>query len=475
MSKNKNLYTLIPKVDELLDNVNIQELLNSMPRKIVVDSIREEIDILRKDIRKLSLDEEQIIERNNRLYEMVMDRANKKNSYKLRRVVNATGTVIHTNIGRSLINEEIMDNVKEIATNYSNLEYDLEKGERGSRYSHLEDILVEITGGEAAMVVNNNAAAVMLVLSTMAKDSEVIVSRGELIEIGGSFRIPDVMEQSGAHLVAVGTTNKTHLGDFENAITEETKALLKVHTSNYRILGFTSSVSAEELYTLKSKYNIPLIEDLGSGVLVDLSKYGLEYEPTVQDSIKNGVDVVTFSGDKLLGGPQAGIIVGKREYIEAMKKNPLTRAFRVDKFTISALEATLRLYLDESIAVEKIPTLNMLSLTIEEIEEKAKVLYDLLADNIDCENCKIEIVDDYSEVGGGSLPLEKMPTKCIMLTLNNLSVSRFEKALREYDIPIITRVYKDRIYIDLRTIREDEYKIVVDGIKHSLKEIEGVD
>lgn len=475
MSKNKNLYTLIPKVDELLDNVNIQELLNSMPRKIVVDSIREEIDILRKDIRKLSLDEEQIIERNNRLYEMVMDRANKKNSYKLRRVVNATGTVIHTNIGRSLINEEIMDNVKEIATNYSNLEYDLEKGERGSRYSHLEDILVEITGGEAAMVVNNNAAAVMLVLSTMAKDSEVIVSRGELIEIGGSFRIPDVMEQSGAHLVAVGTTNKTHLGDFENAITEETKALLKVHTSNYRILGFTSSVSAEELYTLKSKYNIPLIEDLGSGVLVDLSKYGLEYEPTVQDSIKNGVDVVTFSGDKLLGGPQAGIIVGKREYIEAMKKNPLTRAFRVDKFTISALEATLRLYLDESIAVEKIPTLNMLSLSIEEIEEKAKVLYDLLADNIDCENCKIEIVDDYSEVGGGSLPLEKMPTKCIMLTLNNLSVSRFEKALREYDIPIITRVYKDRIYIDLRTIREDEYKIVVDGIKHSLKEIEGVD
>ncbi len=475
MSKNKNLYTLIPKVDELLENANIQELLNSMPRKIVVDSIREEIDILRKDIRKLSLDEEQIIERNNRLYEMVMDRANKKNSYKLRRVVNATGTVIHTNIGRSLINEEIMDNVKEIATNYSNLEYDLEKGERGSRYSHLEDILVEITGGEAAMVVNNNAAAVMLVLSTMAKDSEVIVSRGELIEIGGSFRIPDVMEQSGAHLVAVGTTNKTHLGDFENAITEETKALLKVHTSNYRILGFTSSVSAEELYTLKSKYNIPLIEDLGSGVLVDLSKYGLEYEPTVQDSIKNGVDVVTFSGDKLLGGPQAGIIVGKREYIEAMKKNPLTRAFRVDKFTISALEATLRLYLDESIAVEKIPTLNMLSLTIEEIEEKAKVLYDLLADNIDCENCKIEIVDDYSEVGGGSLPLEKMPTKCIMLTLNNLSVSRFEKALREYDIPIITRVYKDRIYIDLRTIREDEYKIVVDGIKHSLKEIEGVD
>ncbi len=244
---------------------------------------------------------------------LIVKRANNKNSYRLKRVINGTGVVIHTNIGRSLIHKDIMDNVVEIATNYSNLEYDLEEGVRGSRYSHLEDIVVEITGGEAAMVVNNNAAAVLLVLSTLAKDRDVIVSRGELIEIGGSFRIPDVMEQSGATLVSVGTTNKTHIWDYENAINEETAALLKVHTSNYRILGFTSSVSSEELYVLKQKYNIPLIEDLGSGVLIDLSKYGLEYEPTVQDSIKNGVDVVTFSGDKLLGGPQAGIIVGKKK------------------------------------------------------------------------------------------------------------------------------------------------------------------
>ena len=405
---------------------------------------------------------------------LIIDRANRKNSYKLKRVVNGTGIVIHTNIGRSLISVDVMDNIKDIATNYSNLEYDLEKGERGSRYSHLEDIIIEITGGEAAMVVNNNAAAVLLVLSTMAKDKEVIVSRGELIEIGGSFRIPDVMEQSGAKLVSVGTTNKTHLWDFENAITEDTAALLKVHTSNYRILGFTSSVSAEELYELKAKYNIPLIEDLGSGVLIDLSKYGLEYEPTVQDSIKNGVDVVTFSGDKLLGGPQAGIIVGKREYIEAMKKNPLTRAFRIDKFTISALEATLRFYLDEKIAVEKIPTLKMLSMSIEELENKAKTLYELLTENIDNEKCKVEIVDDYSEVGGGSLPLEKISTKCIMLTLNNLSVSEFEKKLREYEIPIITRVYRDNVYIDLRTVREDEFNIVVDGIVYGLRELKGV-
>lgn len=474
MKQDKNLFTLIPKVDELLEEDNIEKLLNIMPRKLVVDAIREEIDLLRNNIRNGELKEEEIIKINKNMPKLIIDRANRKNSYKLKRVVNGTGIVIHTNIGRSLISMDVMDNIKDIATNYSNLEYDLEKGERGSRYSHLEDIIIEITGGEAAMVVNNNAAAVLLVLSTMAKDKEVIVSRGELIEIGGSFRIPDVMEQSGAKLVSVGTTNKTHLWDFENAITEDTAALLKVHTSNYRILGFTSSVSAEELYELKAKYNIPLIEDLGSGVLIDLSKYSLEYEPTVQDSIKNGVDVVTFSGDKLLGGPQAGIIVGKREYIEAMKKNPLTRAFRIDKFTISALEATLRFYLDEKIVVEKIPTLKMLSMSIEELENKAKTLYNLLTQNIDNEKCKVEIVDDYSEVGGGSLPLEKIATKCIMLTLNNLSVSEFERNLRECKIPIITRVYRDKVYIDLRTVKEDEFNIVVGGIAYGLRELKGV-
>ncbi|MCF6465351.1 L-seryl-tRNA(Sec) selenium transferase [Clostridium sp. Cult2] len=473
MNQNKNLFKLIPKVDELLEVDSIKNLMNTMPRKIVVDSIREEIDQLRKDIRIKSLGEDEIKGRNIHLPELIVDRANRKNSYKLKRVINGTGVVIHTNIGRSLISEDIMENIKDIAINYSNLEYDLDKGERGSRYSHLKDIIVEITGGEDAMVVNNNAAAVLLVLSTIAKDKEVIVSRGELIEIGGSFRIPDVMEQSGAILKAVGTTNKTHLWDFEKAITEETAALLKVHTSNYRILGFTSSVSAEELYPLKKKYNLPLIEDLGSGVLIDLSKFGLEYEPTVQESIKKGVDVVTFSGDKLLGGPQAGIIVGKKKYIDAMKKNPLTRAFRVDKFTISALEATLRLYLDEKTAIEKIPTLKMLSMDIDELEKKAVKLYNKIIERISIKNCKLEIVDSYSEVGGGSLPLEKIPTKCILLSLNNQSITDFEKALREYKISIIARVYKDNIYIDLRTVREKEFDIVVDGLLHGFNRVKG--
>lgn len=468
-----NLFKMIPKVDEILEDERIKSLLNQIPRKLVVDSIREEIDNLRKDIKENKVDEEGIVRRNQILIELVLKRANKKSSYKLRRVVNGTGIILHTNLGRALINREVMENVVDIVTNYSNLEFDIEKGERGSRYSHLKDILTEITGAEDAMVVNNNAAAVLLVLSTMAKGKEVIVSRGELIEIGGSFRIPDVMEQSGATLKAVGTTNKTHLYDYENAINENTAALMKVHTSNYRVLGFTSSVSIDELYTLKEKYNLPLIEDLGSGVLIDISKFGLEYEPTVQDSIKKGVDIVTFSGDKLLGGPQAGIIVGKKKYIDQMKKNPLTRAFRVDKFSISALEATLRLYLDEKIAVEKVPTLNMLSMSIEKLDLKAQKLYALLNEKVKDEGLSFHIVDSFSEVGGGSLPLERIPTKCVMISLKGLSVNEFEKSLREYDIPIITRIYKDNIFIDLRTVREDEFQIIADGIVFGLNRLKG--
>ncbi|NLY78036.1 MAG: L-seryl-tRNA(Sec) selenium transferase [Tissierellia bacterium] len=469
----KNLFKMIPKVDDILDDDRINKLQDQIPRKLLVDSIREEIDALRKDIRDNTMDEEEVIRRNQILVDLILKRAEKKNAYKLRRVVNGTGVIIHTNLGRSLIDRQVMEHVFDVAINYSNLEFDLDKGERGSRYSHLKDIITEITGAEDAMVVNNNAAAVMLVLSTMAKDREVIVSIGELIEIGGSFRIPEVMEQSGATLKAVGTTNKTHLHDYERAINENTAGLMKVHTSNYRILGFTSSVSIDELFTLKEKYNLPLIEDLGSGVLVDLSKFGLEYEPTVQDSIKKGVDVVTFSGDKLLGGPQAGIIVGKKEYIDKMKKNPLTRAFRVDKFTIAALEATLSLYLDEQAAIERIPTLNMISMSLDELNYKAQRLYDGLINSIKDNSCSFKIVDDYSEVGGGSLPLERIPTKAIKISLDGVSINQFEKALREYDIPIISRIYKDNIFIDLRTVREDEFQIIIDGIQFGLNRLKG--
>lgn len=469
----RNLFSLIPKVDEILANEDIVEILERVPRKIVVESVRLEIDNLRKRIKEEDLNESDIYEINRNLKDKAIKRIKEKNSFNLKRVVNGTGVVIHTNLGRSLINKSVMENVSEIATNYSNLEYNLETGKRGSRYSHIEEIISEITGAESAMVVNNNAAAVILVLSTMAKNREVIVSRGELIEIGGAFRIPDVMEQSGARLVEVGTTNKTHLWDFENAINEETGALLKVHTSNYRIMGFTSNVDSSELYSLKEKYHIPLIEDLGSGVLVDLSKYGIEYEPTVGDSLEKGVDIVTFSGDKLLGGPQVGIIVGKKKYIEKMKKNPYTRAFRVDKFTISALEAILRYYLDHETAKEEIPTLNMLGASIESIENKATKLKKMLNDKLKEEDIRIEIKDDYSEVGGGSLPMEKLASKCIVFTLENLSTQKFEDNLRKFEIPIISRLYKEKVYLDLRTIREEEFSIIVNGVIFALNNIKG--
>lgn len=468
----KNLFSLIPKVDEVLDKDSIKELLETTPRKTIMDSIRGEIDNLRNKIRENTLSEEDIKNEIELLDKKIVDRTKKKDSYKLKRVINGTGVVIHTNLGRSLINEKIMEHIKEVSVNYSNLEYDLNTGNRGSRYSHLEEIICEITGGESAMVVNNNAAAVMLVLSSMAKGKEVIVSRGELVEIGGSFRIPEVMEQSGATLVEVGATNKTHLRDYEKAINENTGALLKVHTSNYRILGFTSAVDSEELTILKEKYNIPVIEDLGSGVLIDLSKYGIEYEPTVQESLRKGIDIVTFSGDKLLGGPQVGVIVGKKEYIDAMKKNSLTRAFRVDKFTISALEATMRYYLDEKSAIKEIPTLSMLTITLDELDKKANRLKSMI-ENLSS-YMDITVEDNYSEIGGGSLPLEKLNTKCLVLDLKELSTNEFEINLRNYEIPLIVRVYKDRVYIDLRTIREEEISIAADAIDFALNKTRGV-
>lgn len=469
----ENLFALLPKVDDLLESENIKDLLDYIPRKLVLDSIRIEIEAIREKI-KGQRPKDEINKEIEDIHFKIRKRAEKRNKNKLKRVVNCTGVVIHTNLGRSLINKEIMENISEIATNYSNLEYDLETGTRGLRYSHLEEIITEITGGESTIVVNNNAAAVLLVLSTIAKGKEVIVSRGELIEIGGAFRIPEVMEQSGATLISVGTTNKTHLRDYENAINEDTGALLKVHTSNYRILGFTSSVDSEKLFELRKKYDIPLIEDLGSGVLVDLSKYGIEYEPTVQESIKKGVDVVTFSGDKLLGGPQVGIIVGRRKYIEEMKKNPLTRAFRVDKFTISALEATLRYYFDEERAINEIPTLKMLTMSMEEIEKKTKVLQERILEKIEDPGMTIHIENSYSEVGGGSLPLEKLPTKCIVVTLEKMSTQAFENNLRRFHIPIITRLYKDKIYFDLRTISNEEFDIIVEGLLYAFEKTKGV-
>ena len=461
----KELFKMLPSVDEVLSQKEIEELIEKYPRSIVLESIREVIDKNRQTIVAIKTEEE--AEKFSLTIEKVIEETERKarDNYalSLKKVINGTGTVLHTNLGRSLISEKIKDEIWTAASRYSNLEYDLENGERGSRYVHLTDMIKRLTGAEDVLVVNNNAAAVMLVLSTMAKGGEAIVSRGELVEVGGSFRIPSVMALSGADLVEIGATNKTHLKDYEDAITENTRALMKVHTSNYRIMGFTESISVAELVELGKKHNLPVIEDLGSGVFIDLSKYGLEYEPTVLDSIHRGADIVTFSGDKMLGGAQAGIIVGKKKYISAMKKNQLTRALRVDKLTICALEATLRMYLDEEEAVKNIPTLNMITMPIEELERKANLLYaEIEKLNLDAD---VHIEECLSQVGGGSMPLETMKSRGIAITPNNMNVSTLERKLRLSDSHIIARVYDNKYVLDVRTIFEDEFVDVANELK----------
>ncbi|MGO1372034.1 MAG: L-seryl-tRNA(Sec) selenium transferase [Senegalia sp. (in: firmicutes)] len=469
MTDKKELFRSLPKVDDILEKEKIKEALEYLPREIIMESIRDTLEKFRFDISN-NIKKEDLYKNIENISQIIIKSSKDKIKPKLKKLINATGTVIHTNLGRSLISKEIMEKVIETSSNYSNLEYDLKEGKRGSRYSHIEDIICRITGAEASLVVNNNASAVMLILSSLAKKKEVIVSRGELVEIGGSFRIPDVMKESGAHLVDVGTTNKTHEFDYEREINEETGLLLKVHTSNYKILGFTESVDLESLVEIGRKNNIPVVEDIGSGVLIDLSKYGLSYEPTVQESIEKGVDIVSFSGDKLLGGPQAGIIVGKKNLIEKMKKNQLTRALRVDKMTLAALELTLREYLDEGKAIKNIETLKMLTMNIEEIENKAKKLYDLL---INIKNIKIQIKDDFSQVGGGSLPLEQIKTKVIIIKSLDEKISKVEENLRNLNPPIVGRIKNDELYIDLRTVREDEIQVISEGIKWAINNYRG--
>ncbi|MCT4565851.1 MAG: L-seryl-tRNA(Sec) selenium transferase [Maledivibacter sp.] len=461
----KDLLVNLPKVDEVLNNEKIKEIGMSFPRITIVDAIRNRIDGLRKSILNLEKDSLEGFEISiaNIVKDIVFDVVN-ANKMSLRRVINATGVVLHTNLGRALISDKILKDLSEVASNYSTLEFDISTGKRGSRYSHIEEIICKLTGAEGALVVNNNAAAVLLVLNSIAKGKEVIVSRGQLVEIGGSFRVPEVMEQGGAILKEVGTTNKTHISDYQNNIDEETAALLKVHTSNYKILGFTKEVDVEEMASVGKKYNIPVIEDIGSGTLVDLSKYGLAYEPTVLESLSKGADIVTFSGDKLLGGPQAGIIVGKKKYIEKMKKNQLTRALRVDKMTLTALEATFRLYLDEDMALKHIPTLRMLTMDINEIKEKAEALYRKIVEYTD--EISAEIKEGYSQVGGGAMPLEDLPTYLISLETKILSSKRLEEFLRGNDLPIICRINDDRVLLDVRTIKEEEFEVIAKALKN---------
>lgn len=463
MSDKREIFKKIPSVDELLKISEIEKLAFIYSRNIVVEGIRDYLDELRKRIVALNNDEiSDFYIDDTIIIEGIYNKIEARMRFNLRHVVNATGVVIHTNLGRALISPKIKENLWQVASHYSNLEMDIESGIRGSRYSHVEELLTKITGAEAAMVVNNNAAAVMLVLNTIASSREVVVSRGQLVEIGGSFRVPDVMSASGATLREVGTTNKTHLEDYKRAVNDNTAALMKVHTSNYRICGFTKEIESEELVELGRQLNFPIIEDLGSGVLLDLQSFGLPYEPTVQSAIKAGMDVVSFSGDKMLGGPQAGIIVGKKEYIDKMKKNPLTRAFRIDKLTLIALEGTLRLYLDRETALREIPVLKMLTYDKSDLAKRAKRLYTRLKKAIG-QSCSLSIENEFSEVGGGSMPLFSMPTKVIAISFDEISIEKIEKMLRDYKVPIITRISKNKLLLDIRTIMDDEFDIIKDA------------
>lgn len=450
----------LPKMDLLIDSNEIKDLIKEFNREQVIGSLRDSLDFYREGILNNEIKKTPSIKE---ISKVTNDKLRIKAESALKKVVNCTGIVIHTNLGRSLLSSNAIKAMNNVAASYNNLEYNLEEGKRGSRHSHISSILKELTGAEDAVVVNNNAAAVMLVLNEFAKNKEVVVSRGELVEIGGTFRVPEIMEMSGSYLKEVGTTNRTHLVDYERAINENTALLLKVHSSNFKIVGFTKEVNSEELAKLGEETKVITMEDLGSGMILDLSKYGFSGEKTVIDTINSRIDIVTFSGDKLLGGPQAGIIVGKKKYIERLKKNPLMRALRVDKITLAALEATLIEYLNKEEAIKEIPTINMISLSKAELKEKAEKLLKLLK-TMD-KDYEFFLEEDYSFVGGGSMPGEEIDSYVIKIESNSLKAHEIEKMLRGYKTPIITRVNKGKVILDVRTIREFDYEIIFNGLK----------
>lgn len=467
----QSLLKKLPGVDRLLEIAKADPALTPAPRSVVTAAVRQVVDEHRRLIlhRHASVSEAAL--EDNRLLQAVQARVQAAMGLNLRPVINATGIVVHTNLGRSLLARQALDHAIAVSGRYSNLEYDLASGHRGLRYSAVEGLLREITGAQAAMVVNNNAAAVLLCLDTLARGKEAVVSRGELVEIGGSFRIPDVMSKSGAILKEVGTTNRTHPQDYERAITDATGLLMKVHTSNFGIVGFTSSVPLKDLVEIGRRHHLPVMEDLGSGTFIDFSKYGPLREPTVQDSVRAGADVVTFSGDKLLGGPQAGIILGTTDIIADIRKNPLTRALRIDKLTLAALESTLRLYRDEETAVQAIPTLLMLTTSIEAIQEKAEALRHLLEAGGD-PRLQAEIMDTASLAGGGSLPLSPLPSRSVGVRMRAASADAMEKAMRKNDPPIIGRIENDTFIMDMRTVKTGELPIIARAMLTFLK---GVD
>ena len=460
------LFRHLPSMDSALSALESGKDIQSLPRPLIKQLINEFLDICREEIRAGAITEPSQLKLDAlqpRLTAFVRVGARPH----FRRVLNGTGVVIHTNLGRSLLAKSAIEAVVEACGHYSNCEFDLSTGQRGSRYSHVEKILCDITGAEAAMVVNNNAAAVFIMLETLARGREVIVSRGQLVEIGGSFRIPDVMTKSGAVLREVGATNRTHVHDYESAINDETGALMRVHTSNFRVVGFTKEVSLAEMRALGDKYNLPVIEDLGSGSLFALEGEGLLGEPSVQQVVAQGADVVSFSGDKVLGGPQAGIIVGRREFIDRIKKNPVNRAMRIDKMTLAALEATLRLYLDMDEARRQVPTLKMITASEEALKSKARRLADAIRNRLG-KKVTVTMRKGVSRVGGGAFPEYDLPTTVVVVSLKDISASELREALLKTDPPLVARIEDEGFLLDPRTLDSTELKLVADALEQAV-------
>ncbi len=434
----------LPSVDQLVRRLRPEA--PDVPRPRLTAIVREVLEAERRRVRvgpAVSADADALAAR-------VVEILTRTGPFSLRAVVNATGVVLHTNLGRALLSPLALERLTRVGGAYSNLELDIATKERGSRYSHVEGLLQRLTGAEGALVVNNNAAAVLLALETLAHGREVIVSRGELIEIGGEFRIPDIMLRSGAVLREVGTTNRTHLRDYAEAIGPNTALLLKVHTSNYRVVGFTSDVSSRELVELGRQRSLPVMEDLGSGSLLDLRSHGFPHEPTVPEVVGSGVDLVSFSGDKLLGGPQAGIVVGRRELVTRLKKNPWNRALRIDKLTLAALEATLYAY-DAGQALETVPTLRFLTEPLASVRRRAQRVLSRLPADVR-RRLAARLVEDRAQVGGGALPTVELPTAAVQLGATPEAARALDAGLRRSDPPVIGRIVDDRLLLDCRTV-----------------------
>ena len=466
-SSKQKLLSQIPQVDQILRHSELQPFIAKLSHEFVLQNVQKVTEQYRAEL--LAKDSSNDFSRASITKQILSRSLSRIQNFlrpSLQSAINGTGIILHTGLGRAPLITGAKENLAKVAAGYSNLEIDLESGKRGKRNSHVEELLCYLAGAEAACIVNNNAAAVLLTLNTLSFGKEAIISRGQLVEIGGSFRIPDVMEKSGTRMVEVGTTNKTHLKDYEKAISDNTGVICVVHPSNFRVKGFTNEVSLPDLVSLGEKHNIPVVYDLGGGVLVDLRKYDLPYEPVVSDSVTFGVDVVTFSGDKVLGGPQAGILVGKKKFIDKIKSNPLMRALRCDKLIYAALEPTLRLYLNEDDLLKENCVLKMLLEPMEDLNRKAKKLSNKL-DRIKT-SCQFKIEDTSIEIGSGAMPLEEFPSKAISLQIESIPVETLAKRFRSYSPPIIGYIRDNRLFFDLRTIFEDEHAIFFEACQQIL-------